>query len=110
MSTGQAVGILSTLITPSAVAGTPENTLYGIYLGSRKAAFVCRQAGCVADLFTAEYTGTVAFTGTERARSCHRNRERQHAGVCLQACVHYNRLAHCSMTFPVARTSEGNEK
>ncbi|XDV36610.1 hypothetical protein PO909_006356 [Leuciscus waleckii] len=62
-----------------------------------KAAFVCRQAGCVANLFTAEYTGTGAFTGTERARSCHRNRERQHAGVCLQACVHYNRLAHCSI-------------
>ena len=64
-----AVGIFTTLITPSAVAGIPENTLFmGFIWVAVKTAFVCRQAGCVADLFTAEYTGTVAITGTERAK------------------------------------------
>ena len=64
-----AVGIFITLITLSAVAGIPENTLFmGFIWVAVKTAFVCRQAGCVTDLFTAEYTGTVAITGTGRAK------------------------------------------
>ncbi|CAM4711693.1 unnamed protein product [Leuciscus chuanchicus] len=84
-------------------------TLMGFIWVAVKAAFVCRQACCIANLFTAEYTGTVTFTGTERARSCHRNRERQHAGVyCRPACITTGSFT-AILTFPVGPSAAGPE-